>query len=134
MLELLKLPSLRLGAAACALLAAAGGGIWLGSTLKQADWDAAELERTRETARRAAIHADRAWEASAAHERARAAQSAALRKARDELQAALNRPLDCPESGRLGDVLLPADALGRVRDAAGQPADTAPADEPGAAL
>lgn len=105
------------------LVVAAAGGFYGGQRLKQAEWDAAELDRTRELAlleRRRQVNAQAQ---SAGQEAVRAAIAAELRRSQDALSIALRTPVSCPPAGEspleLGDVLLPAGVLDGVRDAAG---------------
>lgn len=85
----------------------------------QARWDAAELKRERQAAEqrrederigRAAAANFEAWRADQTRRQADIA-----RRLRDALKA----PLSCPASGQVADVVIPADAVRSLRDAAG---------------
>lgn len=104
--------------AALVLASAAGAGHRAGAAGVQARWDAAELERTQQQLSDARRNAERSITASAAHERDRAALARSLREARNAVSIAMRTPISCPNSGELGDLVLPADALRGVRDAA----------------
>ncbi|MCR5864639.1 hypothetical protein [Aquincola sp. J276] len=102
-------------------IAAAAGGAWChrqGAAGVQARWDAAELERERQSNADALRNANRALQASARHETERASLARNLSEARHANTVAIQVPVDCPASGLAGDVLLPAGALVGVHDAA----------------
>jgi len=109
----------RLSAAAVALAAALCAGGWCGARFKQGQWDAAELQRTRENAAAAARRVDVAMDASAAYEKSRAAVAAEIRRPRHDVDAALHAPVACAgQPFELGDLVLPGAALDGVRSAA----------------
>ncbi|MFN3630485.1 MAG: hypothetical protein ACK4XK_10605 [Casimicrobiaceae bacterium] len=102
-------------------IAASAGGAWChraGAAGVQARGDAVELERERQANANALRNANRARLASTRHETERAALARHLREARNATSIAMRTPISCPDSGRLGDLLLPAGALAGVRDAA----------------
>lgn len=126
-------------AAGAIAAAAALCGYWLGHRHTQARWDAEKLEQLQEDADEAFWRRSRAQDASTAFEAYRTAQAARLRQTHDALSIALRSPVSCPSAGdpplELGDVLLPAGVLDRVRDFAAGPADVdRPSGEPGGAL
>jgi hypothetical protein len=129
-------------AGAAVLLAAAGVWHWsavssaraegdeAGAARVQGAWDKAEVDRTRHAAADALRNAERAMAASTIHEAERAAAARRLQESRHALAEALKRPvrvatangtLQCPPGATLGDVVVDAAALQRVRDA-GAPA------------
>lgn len=121
-----------LAAISAAALFAAGDRF--GADRVQGRWDAAELERERLANADRMRRADAAMGASARHEATRARLARDLTETRHALMDALRRPLECP--AEVGDVVVPADALERVRRAAGGGAapDRTSASEPGAAV
>jgi hypothetical protein len=123
------------GAASSALEAAKQAG----AAEVQARWDMADQLRERQAAADRARNDRQAADASAAHEAERQRLLAANRENQHALRQALRRQVVCPPSGELGDIVLPADALARVRNAAaaasaGAAADPAAAGQPGGAV
>lgn len=125
--------------AAAAVLAAA---LAFGAGWRVRAWKAGSDEaQALRAAHAAAIRqADTAAQEAAAHEQTRAALQRAMRARQPAVAAALARPA-CPgavaavEPLALGAVVLPADALGRVRVAAGAADQTAgDPGQPGAAV
>lgn len=87
----------------------------------QALWDGARAEAEQAAAADRAAQAETARTAAADYEAQKAAIAANLEDARHDLQKALRRPIRCPAGASLavGDVVLPADVLAGLRDAAG---------------
>ncbi len=108
-----------LGGGAVMALAALAGGYKLGSDHVQGRWDAEALERSRS----ALVYIERNLERQAAQEQAAQARQAVLAKnlmgARRANREAMQQALQCPASGRLGDVVFHGLAE-RLRDARAQ--------------
>ena len=123
-------------AAAVAAAALAFSAGWQVRAWKAGNDEAAQLRAAQVAAVR---RAETAAEESAAHERTRAAITRAMRNASPAVQSALERPA-CPDTAAsapglaLGDVVVPAGALGRLRIASGADQPDAAATEPGAAV
>jgi hypothetical protein len=111
-------------AALALLLAAAAGGWHLGAGRVQARWDVAELQRERQAAELRAEAQRLAQAAATRHEAQRRRIEARLPGLRRDLADALRRPLACPTGApvAVGDVLVPAAAVDRLRDAGADPA------------
>jgi hypothetical protein len=105
----------------------------------QADWDAAERDRDRQANADALRRFNRAQEASTAHETERARLARALEANRHALRDSLRAPLTCPAGATVGDVVVPAASMQRLRHAAQAPAagqrpDSPAAGKPGGAV
>jgi hypothetical protein len=112
--------------------AAIGGAWWLhssrvdaayaaGKTAGDAECTAARQETDRLASRARAQRIETAASASTAHEAVRAQITQRLQESRHVVRQALAAPVACPAGRALavGDVVLPADALRGVRNAAG---------------
>jgi ElaB/YqjD/DUF883 family membrane-anchored ribosome-binding protein len=113
--------------------AAIGGAWWLHSSRVDAAHAAgkaeaeaactdARQEADRMASRARALRVETAASAGTAHEAVRAQITQRLQESRHVVRQALAAPVACPAAGRtlaVGDVVLPADALRGVRNAAG---------------
>jgi len=126
------------GAAAVAASVGFAAG-WQVRSWKAGNDESAALRAAQTTALR---RAETAAEEATAHELTRQALQRALRQRQPAVDAALGRPA-CPDPAAsagaagplaLGDVLIPADALSRLRLAAGVDQPDGAASEPGPAL
>jgi hypothetical protein len=114
--------------------AARQAGDTAGAARVTALWDKAEIERERTANTDALRRAERAAAASLTHEGERAAIARRLQESRHALRNALRRPIQClpGQSVAVGDVLVPADVLARVRDIATAHGDRERTDRRGA--
>lgn len=138
-LALPQVASAKLIAWAVGLLALLGGWLWLEHHLEQRGASACEAKAAQADAARAQAAVEqlrandhRAADAAGDFRAAQAAIAARQPEVRHALQDALRTPLACPAAAAsqpaVGDVVVPAGAVRRLRDAgAGSAADPAPA-------
>ncbi len=123
----MSLPA-RVLAGLLALLLAAAAGWRQGVRATLADWRAADLTVERAGADMRNEQQRMAATAAARYEAQRAARERHHADTATSLRRALAAPIQCVSGGAAGDVLVPADAVGILRDAGADPAgDTAPA-------
>jgi hypothetical protein len=120
--------ALRLVIVGIVLAATFAGGLGVGIRWVKADWQAETLERERQQRNEERKQAERAAAAAAEFERLRRESEVRRAELSNQLRKALQRPISCPAGQTLGDLVVPADVIGGLRDAArdaGLPADTA---------
>jgi uncharacterized protein HemX len=102
-------------AAALALVALIGGSYWYtyekgdtnGAARKQAEWDAATAKAEAQNKE----FREEGYELAAEYESKLHALEKRYARTDAQLRAALNEPVQCPASGRVGDVYLPASLI-----------------------
>lgn len=121
MLRFILKPQVIAALAVAAALAASHWWAWTqGAAGERLEWVEAQAEAKRQADAQLEAQRQETARVAAQYEAQRAAIQRRLTRASTDLRNALQRPISCPagDSQPVGDVVIPADAVGVLRDAA----------------